>query len=255
MRHGDYDTVRWGAARAKGRCIRVPAYAAAHHVEPVLGTSIQIVAIRLPGLRQVVDRQVASPPLMARQAGMGSGDAMPISADGGSCLGDGGGRVGAGEPCYRLCDLRRAARYEDSRNVVAHTTFRFRWTGQSEVRLRIARLPMRRIGEHALRGVTRSFDVRPPTRATAVTRAGSRHCIAGRRELGLIVPSFDRTRGRVRHNLPNTVTPAAVDDRPRDDLRCRVVVHGREEVAEHGGRDACGYAARHAEDDDFPSRR
>lgn len=168
MRHDDYDTVRLarrdGALRGKRRCIRVPAYAAAHHVKPVPGTSIQIVARRLPGLCQVVDRQVASPRLMGRQAGMGSGDAMRISADGGSFLGNGGGRVGAGEPCYRRWDQRRVARYEHSRNVVARTTFRFRWTRQSEVRLRIA-------------GVARSFDVRPSTRAAAVIRAGAiLHC-------------------------------------------------------------------------------
>lgn len=67
MRHGDYGTARWGAARGKGRCICVPAYAAAPHVKPVPGTSIQIVARRLPGLRQVVDRQAVSPSSMGRR--------------------------------------------------------------------------------------------------------------------------------------------------------------------------------------------
>ncbi|MDR8916884.1 hypothetical protein FEP54_00585 [Burkholderia multivorans] len=36
---------------------------------------------------------------------MGSGDATRISADGGSFMGTVAG-VGAGEPCYRLCDMR-----------------------------------------------------------------------------------------------------------------------------------------------------
>ncbi|RSB74321.1 hypothetical protein EGT33_25100 [Burkholderia multivorans] len=59
----------------------------------------------MPDLREVVDRQAASPSLMGRQAGMGSGDATRISADGGSFMGTVAG-VGAGEPCYRLCDMR-----------------------------------------------------------------------------------------------------------------------------------------------------
>lgn len=98
-------------------------------------------------------------------------------------------------------DQRRVARYEHSRNVVARTTFRFRWTGQSEVRLRIA-------------GVACGFDVRPPTRATAVAERACDIALRAVASSALSFPASTALGNRARH----TVTPAAVDDRPRDDV-------------------------------------
>ncbi|WP_261528369.1 hypothetical protein [Burkholderia multivorans] len=179
MRHGDYDMVRRGAARGKGRCIRVPAYAAAHHVKPVPGTSIQ-------NRRKTV----ACSPLG------GGRSASRIAFFDGAPASTAIGYATCAEPRdTKIREMSLRIQLLGSVDRTLGSAFADRSIAYaSHRRTRIARCHSQpRCSSAAAR------DCSDPSGLATL------HC--GRREFGLIVPSFDRTRGRVRHNLTNSVTP------------------------------------------------